>query len=155
MYRFAALLVILVTSTIAYGQVIFGTWPEGGGPLTVSFIGRPIEGVRFFSGGNNLSTGSDPSPFSMFIEGNNQSGLSEAAVINSDLSELILEGVITFDISVASGAPADDITGEWGTGANASPILVERMAVPEPNPSLTLLLVTCLAIRKRSLEGID
>ena len=126
---FLIILPCVCASRLSAQENIIGTWPVGGGPITVS----PIEGTyttrgfEFVSAGGELMPGSSPAPFE-FIIPNVADPMSSVTVVN--VADVVtIDGPLTLDIFVSPRATNGDIVGFCADHTTCSfPV---RM-VPEP-----------------------
>ncbi len=130
------LAVVGLMAGFANAQTLSGSWPEGGGNISVTASGGDINaaGLDFTSAGGNLIPvdGTDASPFTFFLANTE----NQVTYGNLGTSVTFADGSTT-ELSVGAKGGAADIVAAWGDGATpVSFDLLENIAVT-PNPSVT------------------
>ena len=135
MKRLIALVVsISLVASLANAQTLSGSWPEGGGKISVTASGDVnAAGLDFVSpGGNLVPVDGDASPFTFFLSNT----ANQVTYGNLGNSVTFADGSTT-ELSVGAAAGADDISAAWGNGATPVSFEVTEMITVSPNPSVT------------------
>lgn len=137
MKRFVALTIgLCLIAGLANAQTLTGSWPEGGGAISVTASGGDVNaaGLDFASPGANLipAEGTDASPFTFFLSNT----ATQVTYGNLGSAVTFADGSTTA-LSVGAKAGATDITASWGDGPMPVDFEVTEMITVTPNPSVT------------------
>jgi|GEM_PF-5908495 len=134
----ATLAVVGLLAGISNAQTLTGSWPAGGGNISVSAEGGDVvaAGLDFTSAGGNLvPVAGDPAsaaPFTFFLSNT----ANQVTYGNLGNSVTFADGSTT-ELSVGAVAGADDILAAWGDGPNPVNFQVSEMITVSPNPAVT------------------
>lgn len=116
MKKLLVALSILALASVANAQTLEGSWPEGGGNISVTASGGNVDaaGLDFTSAGGNLvpAPSTDASPFTFFLSNT----ANQVTYGNLGTSVTFADGSTT-ELSVGAAAGANDIMAAWGDGA--------------------------------------
>ena len=137
---FLVLAILLCSASRLHAQPVLGTWPVGGGPITITPIDGPHStyAFEFASRGGDDLPGLSAAPFEFFISSSDPGQPTSRLVIRNLFNLVTIDDPITLDIHVSPLASADDLFA-FCTDDDSCAFPV-RM-VPEPNSGYWLLLV--------------
>ena len=138
MKKFVVAIAFVLFSQCVLGQALLGSWPVGGGNISVCPTAGSIQlgGIEFFADPGILTQGASPAPFTHFVP-------KEAFPGNVTLAALgqlvTIDGTIELDVHVSATATDDDVTATWGgNGALPAPFPVVNSplcSAPVPEPT--------------------
>ncbi len=151
---YALVLLLLVCHiNVASSQELDGSWPRGGGKLTIFTVGAPIEadGIELIAEPGILTQGTSPAPFAFFIP--NSFGVEPGNVAFGTLgTSVTIDGPVELDVTVSASARFGDVSGDWsGRGSSSQPVFFCQECVPEPSGLMIAAIGTLglLGFRKR------
>lgn len=150
MKKFIAAIAIALVSTYAFadGHALEGSWPTGGGNITVTPTGDPVMagGIELVAEPGILTQGASAAPFAFFIPNGSAPGNVTFGSLGTPVT---IDGPLELDVAVSADAANGSIAATWGDGV--VPTAFPVSTVPEPATGLMAAfgLVGLLGLRRR------
>ena len=128
--RLVTLAILLITTNISTAQ-LSGSFPVGGGNITIEPTDGPIQagGLEFVAEPGILTQGASPAPFPFFIPNSASPGNVTFGVLGTPVT---IDGPVELDLAVSALATGADIAATWGNGIVPTPFPINGFFEGQP-----------------------